>query len=76
MGSNPDVDIAIALQEQLLGFLRQSSDDQFEFPRTCRLLIELQGIIEAMRKQIEQAGQQVQVAAHPGRVAGADGMGR
>ena len=73
MGSNPDVDIAIALQEQLIGFLRQSSDERFEFPRTCRLLLELQGIIEAMRKQIEQAGNQV---APPGRGAGADGMGR
>ena len=51
-GSNQDVDIALALREQLLGFLQQSSSENFEFPRTCRLLIELQGLIEAMRRQL------------------------
>ena len=74
MGSNPDVDIAIALQEQLLGFLRQPSEERFEFPRTCRLLIELQGIIEAMRRQIVQSGQSA--VAPPGQIAGTEGMAR
>ena len=68
MGSNPDVDIAIALQDQLLGFLRQDSNERFEFPRTCRLLIELQGIIEAMRKQIAQPNQQIAPSPPEGTV--------
>ena len=70
-GSNPDVDIAIALQEQLQGFLRQSSDECFDFPRTCRLMIELHGIIDAMRAQLAQAAGGGGVV--PGRLVGRDG---
>ncbi|MCH2145829.1 MAG: FliI/YscN family ATPase [Phycisphaerales bacterium] len=70
-GSNPDVDIAIALQEQLQGFLRQASDECFDFPRTCRLMIELHGIIDAMRAQLAQSG--AGVAADPSRLGGVEG---
>jgi flagellum-specific ATP synthase len=70
-GSNPDVDIAIALQDQLLGFLRQASGEAFEYPRTCRLMIELHGIIEAMRKQLVQSG--VAPAPDPARLGGREG---
>ena len=70
-GSNPDVDIAIALQEQLQGFLRQASDECFDFPRTCRLMIELHGIIDAMRAQLAQSA--AGVAADPSRLGGVEG---
>jgi flagellar biosynthesis/type III secretory pathway ATPase len=51
-GSNHDVDIALALKEQLLGFLQQEPSENFEYPRTCRLLIEMQGLIESLRRQL------------------------
>lgn len=67
-GSNPDVDIAIALREQLLGFLRQGASDKFDYPRTCRLMIELHGVIEAMRAQLGQTRQAS--AVDPARLGG------
>ena len=62
-GSNPDVDISLALKEQLLGFLQQPPADSFDFPRTCRLLLEMQGLIESLRRQLPSAGV---AAPHPG----------
>ena len=70
-GSNPDVDIAIALRDQLTAFLRQESSERFDYPRTCRLMIELHGVIEAMRGQIAKAG--VPAAADPARLGGREG---
>ena len=70
-GSNPDVDIAIALREQLLGFLRQGASDKFDYPRTCRLMIELHGVIEAMRAQLGQTRQAS--AVDPARLGGLEG---
>ena len=54
-GSNQDVDIALALKGELNGFLRQTSEEQYDFPRTCRLLLEMHGLIEAMKEQLDAA---------------------
>lgn len=54
-GSDPMVDIAIALEEQLDAFLQQPASEGFEFARTCRLLLELEGLIEGMHAQLKQA---------------------
>ena len=54
-GSNQDVDIALALKGELNGFLRQPSDERYEFPRTCRLLLEMHGLIDAMKQQLSSA---------------------
>lgn len=67
-GSNHDVDIALALEEQLLGFLRQPPDENFEFPRTCRLMLEMQGLIESLRRQLATAAPQQVAAAATGPV--------
>ena len=53
-GSNPEVDIALALKGELTGFLKQSAADAYEFPRTCRLLLEMHGLIEGMRQQLSR----------------------
>ena len=53
--SNQDVDIALALKGELNGFLRQPSDERYEFPRTCRLLLEMHGLIDAMKQQLSSA---------------------
>ena len=55
-GSNQDVDIALALKGELNGFLQQASGEAYDFPRTCRLLLEMHGLIEAMKEQLAKAG--------------------
>ena len=40
-GSNPRCDAAIAMKDQLDGYLRQPRDDASAYPLTCRQLIEL-----------------------------------
>ena len=54
-GSDPDVDIALALKGELNGFLQQGSSEAYEFPRTCRVLLELHGLIDSMRAQLAKA---------------------
>ncbi len=48
-GSNPEVDTYLALEDRILGFLRQSLSETAEYPRTCRGLLELAAAIEATR---------------------------
>ena len=54
-GSNQDVDIALALKGELNGFLQQAATEAYDFPRTCRLLLEMHGLIEAMKEQLASA---------------------
>ena len=54
-GSDPDVDIALALKGELNGFLQQASAEAYEFPRTCRVLLEMHGLIDSMRAQLAKA---------------------
>lgn len=72
-GSNPDVDIAIALRAELDGFLRQASSERFDYPRTCRLMLELHGVIEAMQAQIGKAAAGAPAAADPARLGSREG---
>ena len=55
-GSNQDVDIALALKGELNGFLQQAAGEAYDFPRTCRVLLEMHGLIEAMKEQLAKAG--------------------
>ena len=54
-GSDSDVDIALALKGELNGFLQQASSEAYEFPRTCRVLLEMHGLIDSMRAQLAKA---------------------
>jgi flagellum-specific ATP synthase len=62
-GSNQDIDIALALKGELNGFLQQTADEAYDFPRTCRLLLEMHGLIEAMKEQLASANSPSGVAS-------------
>ena len=62
-GSNQDIDIALALKGELNGFLQQAADEAYDFPRTCRLLLEMHGLIEAMKEQLASANSPSGVAS-------------
>jgi hypothetical protein len=54
------------LKGELNGFLQQASAESYEFPRTCRVLLEMHGLIDSMRAQLAKAtNNQLQAQVQP-----------
>ncbi len=66
-GSNVDVDTAIALRPQMLGYLQQDREDITEYPRALRSLIEIGIAADAARQRGAAQRQAPQPAAAPQR---------
>ncbi len=59
-GSNPEVDVALALKPAIDRFLQQDKDEITDYPRTLRALIELTLSAQSARERPAASGQRAQ----------------